>query len=169
MNDAEVAGFISERGPFTLPDVDRKIAEWEESRAEGKRTAFALVDNATAKFIGVAQLRKVKIVDGKAMITRLIVNPDFRSRGYGTEAGMLIMHYGFTTLGLRKIQSWVFGYNMRSLACVKKTGLVETEGVMRENRFWQGKYWDMHNFAAFKDKWLRDYWGPYVVKHGAMQ
>ncbi len=166
MNDPEVSEYIGDRGPFTQTDIEKRILEWEQESIGGNRISFAVIENETGKIIGVARLRRLKIVDGKGMITIFIANPNFRNKGYGTEAGLLTMHYGFTVLGLRKIKGSVFAYNTRSLAAVKKMGIVSDEGVMREDRFWNGKYWDMYNFAAFKDEWLANFWEPYIAKHG---
>lgn len=61
-----------------------------------------------------------------------IGNPDFRNKGYGTDALRLILRYGFQELNLHRIGLDVISYNERAIHAYKKVGF-RVEGQLRES------------------------------------
>jgi ribosomal-protein-alanine N-acetyltransferase len=59
-----------------------------------------------------------------------------------TEALKLIIHYGFATLKLNRIQALVIPGNKPSVRLLLKLGFQE-EGLLREYAFFKGRYHDL--------------------------
>ncbi len=62
-------------------------------------------------------------------------------KGYGTQATVLMLKYGFESLGLHRIELEVYDFNPRAVHVYEKVGF-RREGVKRDALFWQGKYHD---------------------------
>ena len=72
--------------------------------------------------------------------------------GRGAVATALLCEWLFACLPFRKIYMEVYGYNPRVAGMLRKAGLCE-EGRLRENRFWNGEWWDLHIFALYRNAW----------------
>src|SRR5690606_6936574 len=80
-------------------------------------------------------------VDRSAVLGIMIGEKTHWNRGYGTDAIMTMLAYGFDALNLHRIELTVSEDNARGIACYRKCGFVE-EGRLRQNRFARGRYWD---------------------------
>src|SRR5262249_5736243 len=72
--------------------------------------------------------------------------------GGGVIATALFMDWLFQSLPLRKVYQEAYGYNAGVLRMWRKIGLIE-EGVLKEDRYWNGAYWDLHIFALYREAW----------------
>jgi RimJ/RimL family protein N-acetyltransferase len=86
------------------------------------RIFFAIYDRATHEAIGWCNLRDIDLFHETAELGILIGNPDFRGRGYGSEAVMLLVDYGFTAFGLSNIMLDTTAYNDRAINAYQKAG-----------------------------------------------
>jgi RimJ/RimL family protein N-acetyltransferase len=77
---------------------------------------------------------------------------EFQGKGYGSEAIGLLLEYGFATLGLHRIQLFVYANNARAIRCYEKCGF-RREGVRREARWWAGRWWDILEYAILEHEW----------------
>lgn len=148
MNDYEgVTQFLTSRYPNSIEDEEA----WHESMRKNKKTdvVFAIVTHDTHECIGVMGLHRIDHISGTAVTGSFIGDECNRSKGYATEAKMLVLHYAFHILNLRKICSHVFATNSRSMRALEKSGYA-CEGVLKEHRFLNGSYVDEHLFAVFR-------------------
>src|SRR5206468_7752591 len=74
-------------------------------------------------------------------------------KGYGTEATRLMVQYAFDTLNLNRVWLHVLEYNERGIRCYEKVGF-KKEGLLRQEHFRDGRYWDTHLVAILRDEWL---------------
>jgi RimJ/RimL family protein N-acetyltransferase len=77
----------------------------------------------------------------------------YRGHGYGTEAKLLLLEYGFERLGLHAIQSVVWEANERSTAALLKQGY-QPAGRLKWDRTRRGVYMDALLFDIKRDEWL---------------
>ncbi|WP_408011262.1 GNAT family N-acetyltransferase [Pseudalkalibacillus sp. A8] len=70
-----------------------------------------------------------------------IGDPNFRDKGYGTDALRLILRYGFYELNLHRIGLDVISYNKRAIHAYQKVGF-QVEGTMRESVLRDGQKYD---------------------------
>lgn len=150
MNDPEVTQFILAYQPKTL----EQEREWLQKITQGSDTdyVFGIECIETDTLIGVMGLHKVNHVHGTAVTGAFIGDKNYWSKGYGSEAKMLLLNYAFNTLSLRKICGAVIAFNERCLAYQKKCGYV-VEGVLKEHVFKNGTYWDEVLVAVWREQW----------------
>ena len=86
------------------PPVAREHREalWE-AVTSGAIAAFDLLVVADGRFVGEAGLSGIEWPRASADIAVCIFDPAERARGYGTEAVLLVLAYGFDALGLERI------------------------------------------------------------------
>lgn len=161
INDEEVTRYLA----AYLPMLEKDEEQWFEDLAKRKRTdlVFAIVTIDGDKIIGNMGIHQISWKDRTAITGALIGEKEYWSKGYGTEAKMLLLNYAFNTLNLRKICSSVLAFNKRSYAYQVKCGYIE-EGRKRRQRYRNGRYWDEILMAVFKKDWL-SLWRIYRNKH----
>ena len=85
-----------------------------------------------------------------------IGNKKYWDRGYGTDALLTLLRYGFETLNFNRISLCVMDFNPARSTSMKKSGL-SREGTRREAHFYQGRYWDMHFYSILRREWEARY------------
>jgi len=83
----------------------------------------------------------------------IIIGPPHQGLGYGAEAIRLMVGYGFTELGLHRVQLGVVGFNQRAITAYEKAGFVE-EGRARESLFREGHWHDQVHMGVLAREWL---------------
>ncbi|MGQ9648711.1 MAG: GNAT family N-acetyltransferase [Phycisphaerae bacterium] len=78
----------------------------------------------------------------------------FQNKGYGTEATLLCLRYGFEEPNLNRIALSVFSNNSRAIRCYQKASFVQ-EGCLRQAVFRNGRYENEYRFAVLREEWER--------------
>jgi len=78
--------------------------------------------------------------------------PEYWGQGYATEAASEIVRFGFEELGLHRIWSWCVADNVGSWRVMEKLGM-RCEGLLRENEFYKGRWWDTLMYAILENEW----------------
>ena len=78
--------------------------------------------------------------------------PEFRGKGYGTEAKHLLLEYAFDRLGLHMVYSWVSEFNARSAAALRKQGYREA-GYFAWSDLYQGNFTGGWYFDLLAAEW----------------
>jgi len=79
---------------------------------------------------------------------------EYQGRGYGTSAMKILIKYGFMERRLNKCSSTVLEGNEASIKMHKKLGY-EQEGVLKQNIYMNGRYYDEICFGLTKDMYLK--------------
>ena len=112
-----------------LRPVTREVIEANYERHskedQGHVVDFAIYEYATMRLIGATSLRHIVFVHGNADFGIYIGEKDCWGRGYGTEATILMLDYGFTVLGLHNILLSTYGYNERAIRAYTRAGFRE--------------------------------------------
>src|SRR5258708_14019069 len=112
-----------------LRPVTREVIEANYERHskedQGHVVDFAIYEYATMRLIGATSLRHIVFVHGNADFGIYIGEKDCWGRGYGTEATILMLDYGFTILGLHNILLSTYGYNERAIRAYTRAGFRE--------------------------------------------
>jgi RimJ/RimL family protein N-acetyltransferase len=102
--------------------VDERLRDWYGSRNDQPdRLDLAIDDAATGRLVGEVVLNEVD-VDALTCNLRVLVGPEGRDRGLGTEAVSMATAYGIEVLGLRRITLEVFEFNPRGRRVYEKVG-----------------------------------------------
>ena len=102
--------------------VDDRLRDWYATRNDqADRLDLAIDDAATGRLVGEVVLNEVD-VDALTCNLRVLVGPEGRDRGLGTEAVAMATAYGIEVLGLRRITLEVFEFNPRGRRVYEKVG-----------------------------------------------
>jgi len=81
-----------------------------------------------------------------------IGEPEFRGKGYGTDAMRLLIGYGFRELDLHRIQLSVLASNLRAIRCYEKVGFIR-EIVKRAEIYRDGQWIDVIYMGLLRSEW----------------
>jgi len=101
--------------------------------------------------IGITGLYNIQWVPRNAELRIIIGEEDVLGKGYGTEAVLLLVEYGFDKLNLHRIYLGCNASDERANKCYLKSGFV-LEGTFRDNSFRNGRYYDANRYAIINKK-----------------
>ena len=130
LSDPEVrrlTGSVESSAQAERPEpVDDRLLDWYASRNEqADRLDLALEDRSSGGLVGEVVLNEVDL-DALTCNLRVLVGPQGRDRGLGTEAVALATGYGIERLGLARVTLEVFEFNPRARRVYEKVGFVVT-------------------------------------------
>lgn len=119
-HDLDVQRNLNFRDDGTLPDVwwREELRNW---RSWLRCVIVSLADGAPAGMVSLGSIA----ADPELIVLLL---PEFRGRGIGTEAAGLIIDYGFATMGVSRIGGGAFDFNTASQGMLSKLGFTRTPG-----------------------------------------
>lgn len=150
-NDPEVTRQVLISRPMTLAD---ETAFVERMRTSDRDVGLAIVLRRGDRLIGATSLHPSPGpgYNRSAMFGILIGEKGEWGRGYGTEATGLIVDHGFDTMNLNRIWLHVVEYNARGIRAYEKVGF-QKEGVLRQDTYRDGRYWDTFVMAILREEW----------------
>ena len=124
------------REPFT-----KEMHEgWLKNKvATGKVIQFMIVERESGRKIGSTYLRDIDKLYKSAEYGIFIGEDDVRGKGFGTEAAVKIVQYGFNRLHLHRIFLRVFEKNLQAINSYLHAGFL-IEGVARDMVFLEGEF-----------------------------
>lgn len=138
-NDLEVQKNLIIPVPIITLESEK---EWITNIGKREDTVvFAIVEKKGNTLIGNAGLHQINLRNRSAEFGIVIGEKKFWGKGFGTEATMLVLDYGFNVLNLHSIYLNAYAYNERGLGCYRKCGFKEV-GRRREAKCIAGKFWD---------------------------
>ncbi len=143
VNDQDVVRFL---GFWSRPQSLEETERFVESRlrmnpAEGVDLAICLKDDPEETYIGSCGLQEIDSRNRFAMLGIVIGHKDLHGQGLGRDAVRTMLDYGFSFLGLNKINLTHAVFNERGHRCYLACGLRE-EGRIRQRVFHDGRFWD---------------------------
>ena len=137
LNDFETAKYIAQYSKILT--IEKK-EEWI-SKKKDKEYTFAIILKDCDKLIGNISLVNIKDIDKTAELGIFIGDKDYLSKGYGSEAIMLLLDYGFNYLNLNNIMLKVLAFNERAIKAYQKCGF-KIFGTWKESIYFNGEYVD---------------------------
>jgi RimJ/RimL family protein N-acetyltransferase len=117
------------------PELDDRTRTWYATRAgQADRLDLALVDRATDACVGEAVLNEWSPEDRSANL-RILIGPDGRDRGLGSEAVRLLVDHAFAATRLERISLEVLDSNPRARRVYEHAGFVEEGRLRAASRF----------------------------------
>ena len=148
LNDAEVTRHM-ETGRF--PNTQARMEAYLEARtADGTDVMFMIVLKERDRSIGTIKLGCINWIHRHAEYGIMIGVKEVWGQGYGTEAGRLLLTYGFRRLNLHKVHLGVVADHAAAIRSYEKLGF-RREGLLTEFLFVDG---------AYRDKLLMGVTGP---------
>jgi RimJ/RimL family protein N-acetyltransferase len=140
VNNLEITMYTAQAtNIFTIEDE----YEWFEKTRKSKDTiVLSIVKRNSNEVIGAVSLNEINYTDRRANLGIMIGEIKEWNKGYGKEALVLILDFGFNVLNLHNIYLSVYSYNKRAIMAYNKLGFKLT-GKLRKARFLGGEYYDI--------------------------
>ena len=151
LNDPEVTRTLNLYRPVDLVSEEEFIATIPKSDHD---FVFGVAVKASDQLIGTTGLHDI---DWKNRHGNFGINIGAKQewgKGYGSEATALTLQYAFETLNLHRVRLLVFETNARAIRTYEKVGF-QREGLLREDRFHEGRYWNTITMAMLQEEWAR--------------
>jgi len=109
----------------------------------GETIIFSIISAADDKAIGYVSIKGINEAKSSAELGIGIMEKEYRSQGYGTEALTLAVRYAFDKLQLALIGLTVFPFNKRAIRAYEKVGFKRKEVLEKSWLMPDGEYADM--------------------------
>ncbi len=73
-------------------------------------------------------------------------------KGYAQETCQLLLSYAFDNLGLNKVWTEIYVFDKAKKDLYEKAGF-SVDGILRENYFYNGRYWDSYILSYLAREW----------------
>jgi RimJ/RimL family protein N-acetyltransferase len=149
LNDPEIQRLTLRARPLTQDDEADYINQMRRSHTD---IAFVIAAHANDTPVGGTALHQIDWRNRHAALGITIGDQLNWGKGYGTDATRLMVRYAFATLNLNRVWLQVLEYNERAIRCYEKVGF-KKEGLLRQEHFREGRYWDTHLMAMLRQDW----------------
>jgi RimJ/RimL family protein N-acetyltransferase/anti-anti-sigma regulatory factor len=119
------------------------------SHVIGSPTALTLLihpPDPAMEPVGFVRLYNVNVEQGFAFLETVIAEPRTRRTAWGIEATRLASAFAVDALGVQRLETKAFAYNVLSINALKRNGFSQ-EGRLRQARAHDGRRWDILVFA----------------------
>ncbi|WP_291581008.1 GNAT family N-acetyltransferase [Clostridium sp. UBA6640] len=106
---------------------------------DSNRVDFLIFSKDSNEIVGEVVISEVSVKDRSANIRIGINKKEDFNKGYGSEAMILALNYGFGMFNLHRIELNVFEFNKRAINVYEKLGFVK-EGIKRDSLYFNHKY-----------------------------
>jgi len=144
--DSEVVRFMDIE-PLAHPDQARSlIARAESLRTAGAGVRWAIRARADGAFVGTCGFQGLVWERGCRGEIGYEVAQSFWGAHVMDEIMPLLTDFGFTALGLRRLEAFVAEHNHRSCRVLERHGFLR-EGLLRDYGFWKDAFWNQLIYA----------------------
>ena len=149
INDPVVASQIGRHRPMSRT-MEREWLSGQYRSASDISLAVILTDGD--RHIGNIGLHSIDSDNRSAEFGILLGDETMRGKGYGTEAGRLILNYAFDELGVHRVMLRAYAFNAGALRMYAKLGFRE-EGRLRDAYYRHGSFHDTILLSILEDEW----------------
>lgn len=134
MNNPRLIKNLNTYLPLTLKDEQ----EWYDriSKRNDANIILAIVKKESDELIGIMGLHNIHPIHKTATTGSFIGDLENQGKGYGSDAKMLLLHYAFKTLQLRRVNSSAKSFNKQSINYSLKCGYIKE--YVRKEQFVHG-------------------------------
>lgn len=144
VNQEETAHWLTRSLPVSPVEHQR----WYEGLMQRQdAVVFSILENESGEYLGNVWLWSVHSVHRSAEL-RILMSPQAKGKGYGTEACRGLLRFAFQDLNLHKVYLYVLKHNTAAVRAFEKAGFV-SEGILKDEFFVAGEYADALRMAAF--------------------
>lgn len=128
--------------PHQSPAYTRSYLEYLAGRYRlGQHYEWAMILKENNKMIGTCGFSRIDCANNCAEIG-YVLNPAYRGKGIVPEAARRVLQFGFSVLGMHRIEARYMAENLPSLRVMEKLGM-RPEGIQRGAMLVKGKYRDI--------------------------
>ncbi|MCB0283374.1 MAG: GNAT family N-acetyltransferase [Calditrichae bacterium] len=137
--------------PVTTEQIHQKTSRY---LSDPNTIIFTICNTEQDSAVGQVALFRIDWVGRMATFYIGIADKSNWSKGYGSEATMLLLRYAFDTLNLNRVQLHVAVENEAAVKVYKKCGFVQ-EGTLRQAMFHDGHYSDFYIMGILKHEFKK--------------
>ena len=150
INDAEVTRTLE---VFYRPmNIQTELEFIDNIYRSEHDVVLGIAVKATDALIGATGLHRLDFKNRHTSFGIFIGEKTEWGKGYGTEVTTLMTGYAFEILNLNRVWLHVYEYNERGIWAYEKVGF-KREGVLRQDRYHEGRYWDTFIMAILREEW----------------
>ncbi|MGD8190750.1 GNAT family N-acetyltransferase [Brevibacillus ginsengisoli] len=128
-----------------------QIARYIEGKSQDSSSVLLLIAlHETDEVIGDIALQGIDSYNRNCNLRIAIDQERFQGKGYGSEAILLLLDYGFGILNMHRIELNVFSFNERASHVYEKLGF-QQEGVQRDALYYNHAYHDSILMAILEE------------------
>ncbi|MBN1872267.1 MAG: GNAT family N-acetyltransferase [Candidatus Omnitrophica bacterium] len=147
-NDIEICRHNSHA---TFPNSEKKMRDYFNDVQSGSHAVvFAIVEKRSNIHTGNISLQKIDWISRNAEIA-FIMDKKFWGKGYGYEAGKLVIDYAFERLNLVRVYCGTSSKNIGMQKLAVKLGM-NKEGVRKKAMYKLGEYSDIIEYGVLNNK-----------------
>lgn len=112
-------------GPkYNFPLTKQQLIETIESE---EYLPFKFIESENSEIVGHFQFMRINLQKHSAALGRILMNPAYRGKGFGTKMLNEIIDYSKNILNLKKLNLKVYDFNEPAIRCYNKIGFIETQ------------------------------------------
>lgn len=135
------------------PVIDSATRQWYETRADQPdRLDLAIINAASSVCVGEVVLNEVD-EENDSCNFRILIGPDGRNQGLGTEATKLALTHAFRHTTLHRVELEVFSFNPRAQHVYLQNGFT-IEGRRRDAHKFDGEYVDALTMSILRPEYV---------------
>jgi ribosomal-protein-alanine N-acetyltransferase len=152
--DAENMKFVPRPLITTMTEAEENIKMFDSKIESNEGINWAITLKHSTELIGIIGLYKIDVQNFRSEIGYMIL-PEHQSKGITSEAVRLVLNYGFSDLHLHSIEAIVDPEHTASARVLEKNGFVK-EGHLKENEYFDGRFWDSVIYSLLKRNFEAD-------------
>jgi len=150
-NDAEVCWANSHHYiPYTTKEA---LAYIERAQKFGDEFILAIVRKEDNRHIGNIALKRIDYIARSSEIAFLIGDKSCWGKGYGKEAGRLLLDHAFFALNLNRVYCGIFETNVAMQNLAEDLGM-RVEGRRRQAAFKDNCYLDVIEYGVLRQEYI---------------
>jgi RimJ/RimL family protein N-acetyltransferase len=138
--------------PLTQASLEWYIRDTNDP-ASSEAMVYKAVDTATGATVGHISLGSLSAKNRSGRITRVLVAPGHKGKGYCCQMVKALLKIGFEQLRLHRISLGVYDFNTAALKCYQKAGMI-IEGTNRDCLLYEGKWWSSVEMSMLEGEYL---------------
>ena len=150
LETADVTYFL-EMGATPVSDRELEVA-YVQSAETPDNVVFAIERKDTGATVGTAGIWAISWICRRGDFRIIIGEPDAFGLGFGTEAAIMLVDYGFQRLNLETITLGFNAENARARRAYEKAGFVY-EGRRRQLIYRNGRYYDVDYMSVLRKEY----------------
>lgn len=140
---------------FSFPLTNESL-QWyiEDTNCINESDAFVYkaVETETGAVVGHISLGGISWKNRSSRISRVLVSPEAKQKGFCQQMTQAVLQIGFEQLGLHRIGLGVYENNKAALNCYLKSGL-SIEGVSRDVLWFNGEFLSLVEMSILESEW----------------
>lgn len=152
LNDPEVRENLLMYYPLSMGYEEIWYKNLLEKPVEEHLLAIEVKDSEGWNYIGSTGFHHIDWKDRIGEFGIMIGDKTQWGKGYGYEATLLVLRYGFNDLNLNKIFLYAIETNTRGIHTYEKAGFVH-EGRLRQDIYKNGRYLDVFVMSVLRSEW----------------